>query len=272
MSETVDPTAEADTAKTSASASPPAQEPKPLKVLPTTRAKLESQLSILRAFAAASGAVRKSVQNTLVAEIADVSPSTVSSCNSFFADIGLLEPAGRGYVPADAVIDFSRAWEWNQETAPYKLAPVVENAWFWGALKARLSFRQLTDDVAVEVLAEAAASGPAYRTNLVVIIELLAIVGLIVRENGMVSRAKGLANPEQSKEVPETRNVVPIAQAPTPALSPANSMSITMSLAVPMDQISRWNSPEKVQKFFEQWANLLNAKVSIEQMLKDEAL
>lgn len=242
---------------------------RPAKVLPATRAAIDRQLDLLRAFVAASGRDKRLVQNGQVAQIAAVSISTVSTCNNFLADAGFLVAAsGRGYVPADAVFEFARAWEWNKETAAHKLAVVVENAWFWEALKQRLSFRELTDDAAIEVLATESSAGPTYRPQLMMLVDLLAVVGLITRENGIVRRSQGKAGQEQPKE--SGNNNGPAATAsPTAAPAPASGMSLNMSVTVPMEQVSKWE-PERIGKFFEEWAKLLSAKGAIERMLNEQ--
>src|SRR5215204_854002 len=113
---------------------PVSPEHHPSRPLPSRRAGTEPQLGILRAFAAASGKDRRAVQNGDVALIGNVNTSTVSSCNKFFADIKLIEPQGRGYVPAPEVFEFHRQYEWNAETAPHALAPLFRESWIWNAL------------------------------------------------------------------------------------------------------------------------------------------
>jgi hypothetical protein len=232
---------------------------------------MESQLAILRAFAAASGKDKRPVQNGDVADVAGINVSTVSSCNKFFADIKLIEPQGRGYVPAPAVFDFHRAWEWGPEKAAHALAPVIREAWVWTALAGRLSFKPLTEDEAVRVLADEVDAGPNCRQQLSLIIELLIAVGLVVRDpNGSIRRAPNVDQPHPphpAKEEHAQPRETAVSPVVVPTANSANVMSLTMSITVPMDQISRLGDTKRVQEFFAEWANLVNAKTAIERMI-----
>ena len=125
---------------------------------------------------------KKSVSNGEVAEVTTINISTISSCNRFFADIKLIEPVGRGNVPADAVFEFQRQWEWDRDTAAHALATVVRGAWFWELLNNRLSFKALSDDEAIKALASESQAAPVFRQQLEMIIELLIVVGLVARD------------------------------------------------------------------------------------------
>lgn len=248
-----------------------APEHQPNRPLPSTRTKMDSQLAILRAFAAASGKDKKPVQNGDVSDVAGINVSTVSSCNRFFADIKLIEPQGRGYVPAPAVFDFHRSWEWGPDKAAHALAPVVRESWVWTALAGRLSFKTLTDDDVIRVLADEVEAGPNCRQPLSLIIELLLAVGLVVRDpNGSIRRAPNV-DQSHTSHAPKEEHQRPKEPAAAPAVSPqsapANAMSLTMSLTVPMDQISRLGDAKRVQDFFAEWAALVNAKAAIERMI-----
>src|SRR5437762_5574893 len=103
---------------------------RPKKILPTDRINFSKQLDLLRAFAAASGPSGRTVTNNDVAVIVGLKASTVSLANPFFSDVGLLLRADGGYTPSSAVVAFSRAFEWNRETASHKLATVISETWF----------------------------------------------------------------------------------------------------------------------------------------------
>jgi hypothetical protein len=68
---------------------------KPHRALPTDRVGFEKQLAILRAYAAASGPERKAVSNEEVGAIVPIHKNTVSICNPFFVDTGLLTREGQ---------------------------------------------------------------------------------------------------------------------------------------------------------------------------------
>jgi len=58
-------------------------------------------LDILRGWAAASGPLRKVVNNIEVAKVIDMQPSTVSLNNAFYSSVGLLNKSEGGYAPAE---------------------------------------------------------------------------------------------------------------------------------------------------------------------------
>jgi hypothetical protein len=148
------------------------------------------------------------------------------------------------------------------------LAPIFREAWFWSVLGSRLSFRALTEDEAVRVLADEVKAGPAWRANLVVLLEMLVVVGLVTREaDGSIKRVAHVEPPARTQnEAEKTEKTDP----PPKESVIANSMSITMQLCIPMDRIALLGSPEKVKSFFLEWANLVNAKASIEKMVSGE--
>ncbi|HEX6719763.1 MAG TPA: hypothetical protein VF088_21840, partial [Pyrinomonadaceae bacterium] len=125
---------------------------KPNKVFPTVRISFSKQLDILRAYAAAGRAA------TLkdVADIVQMAPQTVSLANPFFVDVRLLQRSseGAGLAASPEVLEYQHAYEWDKDTAAYKLAPVLSKAWFWEALQTRLAFDKLTEDQAITILAE----------------------------------------------------------------------------------------------------------------------
>lgn len=258
----------------------PVAGPQPLRPLPSTRTKFDTQLLILRAFAAASGPTKRPAQNADVANASGVNISTVSSCNRFFADVGLIEQQGRGYVPAQAVYDFQLAHSWNPDTAAHKLAGSIEQSWIWETIGGRLSIRSLTDDEVTAALADAVKAPPAFRASIEIIIEFLIAVGLVERDaGGLLKRSNGahLPTPKPS-EKPAGESASKDAaerQAPKPQREPeheaplSNSMSLSMKLVIPMDKVSRLGDPQKVQDFFTEWANLVNAKTAIEKMMAD---
>ena len=116
---------------------------KPTRPLPSSRIAFEKQLDILRGYAAGSGPGNNPVSSSDVADIVKVAESSFYLVNPFFCDIGLLqrvEQAGQAskYLPCADVCTFAKAYEWNRETAAYKLAPVIRASWFADALLRKL--------------------------------------------------------------------------------------------------------------------------------------
>src|SRR2546427_805101 len=102
------------------------REARPARTLPTERIAFEKQLDILRSFAAASAQGTKAATIDEVAAIVKMMPATVAMGNPFFTSIGLISKTDAGYLPSADVVNFLRAYEWNRETASYKLAPTME--------------------------------------------------------------------------------------------------------------------------------------------------
>lgn len=182
--------------------------PKPTKPLPTERVSLESQLLVLRASAAAStGAGRQAVSNADVAKVASISAQSVSICNPFWNDVGLLIREGIKQMPHEAVFDYQQAFEWSPEKAGSKLARVLETAWFSKAMLPRLSVRSMTRAEFLEQLADECRAPKEYKQQLELVIEYMRVAGLISVDGTSISRA--------SREDP------PPPPSPAPAPPPA---------------------------------------------------
>jgi hypothetical protein len=164
--------------------------PKPLRSLPTDRVGLDRQLVILRAYAKASAAADgQAVSNAEVAKYADLHAGSISVCNQFWNDIGLLAREGNRNRPDESVIDFDQASEWNAEKAGLKLARPLEATWFAQALTRKLALKaSISRTEAVEFLAEEARAGKEYRLQLEMLLEYLRIAGLIVVEGTDITR------------------------------------------------------------------------------------
>lgn len=181
---------------------------KPLKPLPTARLAFEKQLSILRAYAAASTNERNAVSNSEVGKIAEIDPNSVSLCNPFFRDVQLIIKDGYNHRPSDAVMDYFQAWKWNEDTAALKLKPALETSWFAVALSPRLDFRSMTKTEAMQVLAEEIKAPKEFEGNLSVLLDFLKVAGIVTLENGSISIAEKGAN------------VLPITPTPVNAIPP----------------------------------------------------
>src|SRR3984893_203978 len=203
------PKQESQTAKAKPNSKPDksADAGKPNKALPTVRIAFAKQLDLLRAYAAASGPTSRIVHLKDVAEIVQMSPTTIPLANPFFVDVRFVQRTeGQGMTPATELLEYAHAYEWDKETAAYKLAPLLAKTWFWDALLPRLSYQELSDDQAVTLLAEKSASGPPYKSQLRLILDYLEASGMVKRENGMVKMVKGGA-PAVSMPSTELDNV-----------------------------------------------------------------
>lgn len=162
---------------------------KPSKPLPSDRLSFDSQLSILRAYAAASGPSKNPASNADVEKISDISASSVSVCNPFFNDVGLIIREGNKQRPAQNVFDYAHSFEWDAEGAAAKLAPIIEDTWFAEALIPKLAFRALSRDEAVTYLAEESKATLEYKRQLELLLDYLEAAGLIKIEGNTVTKA-----------------------------------------------------------------------------------
>src|SRR5438132_962394 len=89
----------------------------PNKPIPTDRLTVPKQLDLLRAWAAASGPNGKPVTNRDVAAIVKMAETTTSLANAFFTAMGFLQKTSTGYLPAQEVLNYNRAYGWNPQTA-----------------------------------------------------------------------------------------------------------------------------------------------------------
>lgn len=162
------------------------------KVIPTERVSFDKQMAVLRAYAAASGPGKKAVTNDEVAQVfSELAPSSISLCNPFFSDVGLLMAEGRKQRPADAVFDYLHAYEWNPDTAALKLKDLFGRSWAATTLLPKLSFRQLSRDEAIQFLADESKAQKVHRKNLETLLEFLNAAGVLKVEANTVSKLQG---------------------------------------------------------------------------------
>lgn len=248
---------------------------KPTKFLPSERITFTRQLDVLRGWAAAGGPLRKAVSNNEVAKIVDMQPSTVSLNNAFYSSIGLLTKSEGGYAPAEEVVAFLRAHDWNKDTASQKLAPVLSRAWFWEALASKLEFGPRTEADCLQDLGDAANAGQEYKANLRILLEYLAAAGLIQREGETVK--KGMPNmaptaqtsPAESTAVPPKQETVAVGDSTSktmPSLFGTTEGQVQFNIAVKvnMGEFSTWQA-DRIASFFSGIAQVLAAKAKVEQ-------
>lgn len=245
---------------------------RPTKPLPTERIAYQKQIDILRAYAIATEANGgKPVTNNDVAAIVKMAATTLPHANSFFAEIGLLQRVEGGYVPAPEVINFHRAYAWNAETAPHKLAPVVQSTWFGQVLLPRLSFRSMDEAEAIAVLAEASGAAPEYKGQLGLLLNYLDTAGLIERDGGLVKANK---TPVGSAQMPGSQPVTTPPQIPTAETGAVATtfnrpktpgVQFQINVDVDMKEFATW-TPERISAFFAGVAQVLSAKGAIEKI------
>jgi outer membrane protein OmpA-like peptidoglycan-associated protein len=201
---------------------------RPGKVLPTDRVTVEKQLAILRGYCAASGPEKKAVSNADVSKIVGVHAGSISNCNPFFGDTGLLVRDGVKYRPTDEVFNYSNSYQWDPEKAAHKLAPILKNTWFAATLLPKLAFRSFSKDEAVKFLADEAKASPEYRQNLEQLVEYLKAAGLIAMEGNMVAVVPGARSQEPS--TPARTTEAPVEQAKTPAAPDPNTEEFSIPI------------------------------------------
>lgn len=243
------------------------ERPKPTKTLPTDRVAPAKQLDLLRAYAAASNLGTKAATVNEIADLVKVVPSTVMMCNPFFLSIGLLSRTDAGtYSPSTEVIAFLRAYEWNQETASQKLAGPMKDAWFGQALMARITFKPIDEEEAITALAEVCNASREYRNQLRIILELLALCGVIQRDNGQVRLVR---NTDQTVTT-AAEAVRATAAEPEPRTGVDTAFSgseggvtFSVNVSVDMREFGTWR-PERIAAFFSGIAQVLAAKANVE--------
>ncbi len=258
----INPAAEPDKAK----------KPKvrPQKAIPTERIKIEKQFDLLRAFVAASGPTAKAVSNKDAATILKMADTTVSLANSFFVEMGLLTRTANGFLPSAEVITYAQAYEWNPDTAAYKLAPLFSKSWFYEAVAPTLQFTVggMNEESVIKRLAEVSSAAPHYRANLKLLVDFMETTGLVQREGGMVRLARTalVTSPPAERPIegvaPDTRE----QPAPKPAFSQPTEgvVQFHVSVKVGMNEFANW-SPDRISAFFNGIAAVLAAKAAIEQ-------
>lgn len=227
--------------------------PRPIKTLPTDRVGFQRQMEILRAYAV-NGESGQSVTNEQVAAVVNIAAQSVSLCNMFFVEVGLLQRGDGGYIPSQEVLEFSRAHEWDPDNAAKKLAPAIEKSWFATTLIPVLKFRPLEDRDAIMKLAEASSASTDYEPQLRMILEYLAIAGIIIRENGqnrLATKAKTLSSTNDGMApVKPASEVIAPKQEPAQGLNGENIMPIPLGRGrlVKVELPSDWDSAKDLSR------------------------
>jgi hypothetical protein len=235
------------------------------KILPTPRIAFGKQLDLLRAFAAASGPEKRPVGNADTSQFVGLSASTVSLANPFFADVGLIERVGGGFVPSKEVVNFAQAFEWDADGASRELGPVFENSWFGSALLPRLGFASLPEKEALQIIDGAAEAGLKYKNHLRILLDYLEVAGLIQRQDGTVRTAPRPANNGRPAE--NAADAEPSEAPPKPSPSvPEGSRSLPLLIQGLLQELPRGSSWNR--EAADRWLNL--AKLTFEMVYEFE--
>lgn len=262
--------------KPKAKVKPVAPSEKPVRVLPTDRIGFQKQLNILRAFAAVASQGNKLVTNPEAAKLAQLHPSTTLLALPFFADVGLLEKQGAGYVPAPEVIAFHRAHSWSPEKAPEKLAPLLRKTWFAQALVPNLQMKAIRERDAINELGSLAAAGPKHQTQVRMLLDYLQVSGVVRRDGDLLKDAGGGHGQDGevqplAKQDATGRSEQVVTEQPrqTATISTAFAQAAEgivhfhVEVRVDMKEFAGWQ-PERISAFFSGIAQVLAAKSQIE--------
>lgn len=248
---------------------------KPTRPLPATRVGFAKQMEMLRAGAVLVSQGTSAPTNAQIAELVGIHKNTSVYVYPFFLDVGFVTKSGDGYIPASEVLAYGKAFNWNAETAPQKLAPLLRRAWFGIALMPKLAMGQMEERRAIEILAGESGAGPAYEGQLKTILQYLGVAGLIRRE-GDVIRA-GVAATEQVEVEQKPRTEPPPAEEPTgvrpgaprPAITtaftqaPEGVLRFSVDVNVDLREFSTWR-PDRISAFWAGIAQVLAAKAAVE--------
>ena len=185
------PSTDAATSLNPAKSAPEAVSPKKSKLsktLPTARINLPKQFEIINGYASAyDKAGQRPVSNQDVGTIVGLAPATVGMMNAFLVDADLIQKMeGGNYVPSAAVIDCARMFQINPDRAWPKLAPLIESSWFGAEIVAKLRVRTLSENDAIEDLAELANAEKDHLPQLRVALDFMEKTGIILREGGQI--------------------------------------------------------------------------------------
>lgn len=248
---------------------------KPKKVLPTSRLSVPKQAEILRGYVHASGPEGKGVKLKDLGAIMKMHENTVTLANPFLADIGLITRTDSGYVPSSEVIAYVGAYDWNPEKAGHKLAPAIEATWFSKVLMPQVRMRGSMDEKeAIGELASEAKAAPVYEPQLRMLLEYMEVAGLILRENGRISRRNPApsdgAGSAPEKQPPSESDASQSSQSGKSTLHTSFSSQPTegmvrfnVSVKVDMSEFKDWKA-DRIAAFFSGIAQVLAAKGELE--------
>jgi len=246
------------------------------RYLPTDRITFAKQLSLLRAYAVASGSVGDGpVTNKAVAEIVDMAETTTTLANAFFIENRFLLKSDKGFTPAPEVRSFARAHDWNPKTAAHKLAPLVRETWFAKAVLPRVLHRDRNVSDVITTIAEASKATPKQKGRIAILLDYMISSGLVQRDGTLIKRTRREDGSKQEKETPhQDDRSEAIAKKPAkeqPAIATSlfthpteGVVQFHVSVKVDMEEFAGWPA-DRIAAFFSGIAQVLAAKGAIEE-------
>jgi hypothetical protein len=248
--------------------------------LPTDRIVPEKQLTLLRAYDAASGHSKKPVKIKDVAEAAKISDTTISLANGFFLEIGLIQKSDAGFVPSEEVSAFAMAHTWGPETAPHKLAPLIRQSWFAEKVMPKILVDRAHENELIDTLLLAAGVGQDFRPRARILLDWLVLSGVAERDGDFLRRGSNAApgaaaapttvSPQEKLPIaPELRDTSPRDGQARSSVNSAftqmtgGSVQFNISVKVDMTEFANW-PPDLVTAFFGGIAQVLSAKAAVE--------
>lgn len=239
--------------------------------LPSDRISFARQLDILRGFAVAAADNNGAASSAAVAPLIGMSHNTINIATPFFSHSGLLSRTDRGrFVPSEAVVEFSRATQWDRNTAAHRLAPVIRRSWFGQIITRMVSVQRRSIQDVLTDLSGAANAGPAERAQLELLIEYAVAAGLVARDGGFLMEAIPAAVEQEARPAAAPSEAAS-PQPPSPGVTTAfrrdeteNVVSFDISVRVRMSEFAGWR-PERISAFFGGIAQVLAAKGRMEE-------
>ena len=179
---------------------------KPKKSLPAKKIKTNKQFELLRAFAIASTNDMNLVTIGGVAKIAGIHQNSISICNPFFNEIGLIEKQGKKFKPSKELIDLKDSYQWDPENAGNKIAPIIKKAWFAKTILQKLSMGSFPETEALRLLAEECSATKEYRSQLKMLIDYLIFSGLVERQNNNLILVTSTSKFKENDSGPDTNS------------------------------------------------------------------
>lgn len=186
----------------------------PHKILPTDRLSAEKWQAAMRAYAVvyeSNGG--KPVKNEEAGAIIGMAGTTIVMTNALLCEMKLLSRQKEevSFVPSAELLAYHKAYEWDPSSAGEKLRPAFDRMWFSEVLVPRLKFRPYEEKEALTVLAEACGASKEYEDRLLVLLDLMAFAGVIVRDGSII---KSVAGTKPNDKPVETISVTPAVHTP----------------------------------------------------------
>jgi hypothetical protein len=242
--------------------------------LPSDRIAYQKQLEILRAFAVAAADNGGSASNENVGKLVKMSHTTVALATPFFVDSGFLTRADRGrFRPSEAVVEYSRAYQWTPDRAGHHLANVVSRSWFGQVILPRVSVSARDHDEIMAAVSAAADATTEHRQQLATVIEFAVLSGVVERQG-----SKFRAGRVEGATLPDQRGADAVAPSPqqevgttTPGMNTGfvkdpteGYVEFHVNVKVRTAEFATWR-PERISAFFGGIAQVLAAKGRMEE-------